>query len=143
MDIFPTLKKQHRELEELFRTVSSAHGIDRKARVFEELSDTLVAHVGLEERLLRAALARSPRSSGLLEAWEARLRVERLITMLAPMDVSSPMIEGELARLQDLVQERVSREESHLFPVVARYLTAPSGLSAGTDPEPKSLGADA
>jgi hypothetical protein len=125
MDIFTTLRIQHRELENLFRAVAAATKADWKASAFEDLSDTLVAHVGLEERLLRAGVARAPRSAGLLEPWEARLRVERLITVLAAMNVSSPTFDVELARLRELVEERVAREEGHLFPTLARYLTPP------------------
>lgn len=133
MDIFTTLRIQHREIEDLFRTVGTASSVDHRARVFEELSDKLIAHVGIEERLLRAGVARAPRGAGLLEPWEARLRVERLITTLAAMDVSSPTFDGELARLQDLVEDRVAREETHLFPTLARYLNethAPAAQAA-------------
>jgi hypothetical protein len=129
MEIFTTLRIQHRELEALFRAVATTTSADRRARVFETLSDTLIAHVGLEERLLRAAVARAPRSAGLLEQWEARLRVERLITTLAAMDVSSATFDGELARLQELVEERVAGEEAHLFPTLSRYLTTESRAS--------------
>jgi hypothetical protein len=134
MDIFTTLRIQHRQLENLFRSVEGSHRAAHKARAFDELADTLIAHVGLEERLLRTAVARAPRSSGLLEAWEARLRVERLITMLGAMDVAAPTFDGELARLRDLVEDRVTHEEAHLFPTLARYLTPPAERSQAHTP---------
>jgi hypothetical protein len=122
MNFIDTLKTQHEELEELFHEMGVARGAEVRARIFEELSDTLVAHIGLEERLLRAAVARAPRSSGLLEAWDARLRVERVITLLAAMDVSSETFGAQLERLQDLVEDRVEHEELYVFPRLERYL---------------------
>jgi hypothetical protein len=132
MDIIATLKGQHCQLEDLFHDMSVAKGADRRSRIFEELCDTLVAHIGLEERLLRVAVGRAPRESGLLEAWEARLRVERVITMLAAMDVSSPGFDAELARIQDLFEDRVEHEELHLFPKLERYLSTRSGRSSSS-----------
>jgi hypothetical protein len=130
MDIIATLKAQHCHLEDLFHDMSVAKGPERRARIFEELADTLVAHVGLEERILRTVVGRAPRESGLLEAWETRLRVERIITMLSGMDVTTPSFDAELARLQNFFEERVEHEELHLFPKLDRYWPSRSGRSS-------------
>jgi hypothetical protein len=122
MNFIDTLKAQHDELEELFHDMGVARGAELRARIFDELSDTLVAHIGLEERLLRVAVARAPRSSGLLEVWDARLRVERVMTLLAAMDVQSETFQAQLERLQDLIEERVEHEELYVFPRLERYL---------------------
>lgn len=124
MNVIDTLKAQHDELEELFHDLGVARGAELKARIFDELSDTLVAHIGLEERLLRLAVARAPRSSGLLEIWDARLRVERVMTLLAAMDVQSEAFPAQLERLQDLIEERVEHEEVYVFPRLERYLVS-------------------
>jgi hypothetical protein len=136
MNVIDTLKAQHDELEELFHDMSVARGAEVRARIFDELSDTLVAHIGLEERLLRVAVARAPRSSGLLEVWNARLRVERVMTLLAAMDVQSETFQSQLERLQDLVEERVEHEEVYVFPRLERYLV-PTNRTPAARPVPE------
>lgn len=124
MNVIQTLLAQHNQLEDLFYDLGVARGAEQRARIFEELSDALVAHIGLEERLLRHAVATAPRESGLLEAWERRLRVERVITMLASMDIAHPTFAAQLERLQDLVEDRVEHEEVYVFPRLEKYLNA-------------------
>jgi hypothetical protein len=124
MTVIETLKAQHDELEDLFHDLGVAHGTELRARLFEELSDALVAHVGLEERVLRHAVAKAPRQSGLLEAWERRLRIERVITLLAAMDVADETFPAKLERLQDLVEDRVEHEEVYVFPRLEKFLNA-------------------
>lgn len=138
MNVIDTLKAQHDELEELFHDMGVARGTELRARIFDELSDTLVAHIGLEERLLRVAVARAPRSSGLLEVWDARLRVERVMTMLAAMDVQSEAFPAQLERLQDLVEDRVEHEEVYVFPRLERYLVTTKRPPATRPAQPQA-----
>jgi iron-sulfur cluster repair protein YtfE (RIC family) len=144
MNFIKTLEAQHDQLEELFHDLTVAHGSDLRARIFEELSDALVAHVGLEERLLHHAMLSAPRESGLLDVWETRLRVERLITILAAMDVSHPTFAADLERLQNMIEERNEHEETIVFPRMEKALAAraarrPVSPAAARSADPRRL----
>lgn len=124
MNHLETLMKQHGDLEELFHEIALAKDVPTRAAIFDELTTALVAHTALEEQLLRREVVRAPRESGLWEAWEGRLRVERVIVALAAIDPADATFAARIATLQDLFEDRIEYEETRLFP----ELSGPRGV---------------
>jgi|SRR5882672_1796108 len=133
MDQIAALETQHSDLEDLFHEITLAKDLPTKAGILEELASKLIAHVALEDRLLRRAVATAPRESGLLEAWEGRLRVERIIMALAAIDPGDETFGAKIADLQDVFEDRIEYEETQIFPKLRRFAPrrAPRGLPSG------------
>lgn len=120
MNNFDQLQTQHGELEDLFHEISLAKDVPTRAAILEELASALISHTALEERLLRREVALAPRQSGVWEAWEGRLRVERVIVALAAIDPADATFAAKVASLQDLFEDRIEYEETILFPKLQR-----------------------
>jgi hypothetical protein len=118
------LKAQHSHLEDVFHEISLARDVQTRAEILEELAKDLIAHVKLEERLLRRALFSAPREAGLWEDWEGRLRLERVIVALGAIDPSEASFSARIASLQDLFEDRIEHEETKLFPKLERFVTS-------------------
>src|SRR4051794_30389604 len=97
MDMIEKLEAHHGAFEDLFHDLGVAREPERRAAIFDELASLLVSHVAVEERLLRHWLGSAPREVGLLASWESRLRVERIITVLAAMDPADASFGTQLA----------------------------------------------
>jgi Hemerythrin HHE cation binding domain len=121
MDQIELLKTQHGDLDDLFHEITLARDVPAKAEILADLGRLLVAHVALEERLIHRAAATAPREAGLWDAWEARLRVERIVIALAAIDPADVTFAAKVASLQDLLEERIEYEETQLFPKLERY----------------------
>ena len=121
MDQIEALKAQHGDLDDLFHEIALAKDDPTKAEILAELGRALIAHVALEERLIHRAAAKAPREAGLWDAWEARLRVERIVIALAAIDPADATFIAKVASLQDLLEERIEYEETQLFPKLEKY----------------------
>jgi hypothetical protein len=121
MDQIELLKSQHGDLDDLFHEIALAKDVPTKAEILAELGRALVSHVALEERLIHRAAATAPREAGLWDAWEARLRVERIVIALAAIDPEHETFGAKVASLQDLLEDRIEYEETQLFPKLEKY----------------------
>ena len=121
MDQIEALKAQHGQLEDLFHEITLAQDVPTRTEILQELARVFVAHVALEERLLRRAAATAPREEGLWQAWEARLRIERIVIALDAIDPGAATCATKVASLQDLFEDRLEYEETQLFPKLQRF----------------------
>jgi hypothetical protein len=115
MNQIDSLKEQHAHLEDLFHEISLAKDVPTRTEILEDLARHLIAHLSLEDRLLRRAAATAPREAGLWEDWERRLPVERVVMMLAAIDPSDSTFGAKVASLQDVFEDRIEYEETRLF----------------------------
>ena len=122
MNPIETLKAQHSHLEDLFHELSLSKEVATTAEILGELAHELIAHLALEERLLRRALFSAPREAGLWDDWERRLRVERVTLALGEIDPSAPSCAAKVASLQELFEDRIEHEETRLFPKLQRFV---------------------
>lgn len=120
MTNFDKLQTQHGELEDLFHEISLAKDVQTRTSILEELASALISHTALEERLLRREVALAPREAGVWEAWEGRLRVERVIVALSAVDPAAESFAAKIGALQDLFEDRIEYEETVLFPKLQR-----------------------
>jgi hemerythrin superfamily protein len=122
MDAIKMLKKQHREVEALFKELQKAKSAGPRRKVFEKLADALAVHATIEERHFYPAAKKKQTQDMVLEAAEEHLEVKRVIADLLDLDASDPIFMAKVTVLKEDVQHHVKEEEDELFPKVQKLL---------------------
>jgi hemerythrin superfamily protein len=122
MDAIKMLKKQHREVEALFKQLEKAKSAGPRRRIFEELADALAVHATIEERHFYPAAKKKQTEDMVLEAAEEHLEVKRVIADLLDLEANDPVFMAKVTVLKEDVQHHVEEEEEQLFPKVEKLL---------------------
>ncbi|HXJ18652.1 MAG TPA: hemerythrin domain-containing protein [Polyangia bacterium] len=122
MDAIKMLKKQHREVERLFKEIEKARSAGPRRKVFEELADALAVHATIEERHFYRAAKKKQTQGMLLEAAEEHLEIKRVLADLLDLEADDPVFMAKVTVLKEDVQHHVEEEEETLFPKVERLL---------------------
>jgi hemerythrin superfamily protein len=111
------LKQQHREVDELFQRIKSTTG-DERISLLGKVAEALTIHAALEEQFFYP-FARQQGVDGLIdESFQDHAEVKQLISEILQVKQTDPRLEGLCLRLERMVTEHVSQEESALFPKV-------------------------
>jgi hemerythrin superfamily protein len=111
------LKRQHREVEELFAQAEKAGG-EEKRELANAIADKLAVHVAIEEKYFYPA-TRTTRTEQLLrEAVEEHLSAKRLLADLIEADPENPQFDAKVKVLKAQIKHHVDEEEGQLFPKV-------------------------
>jgi hemerythrin superfamily protein len=122
MDAIKMLKKQHREVEAMFKEIEKAKSAGPRRKVFEKLADALAVHATIEERHFYPAAKKKQTEDMVLEAVEEHLEVKRLIADLLDLEPNDPVFMAKISVLKEDVQHHVEEEEGELFPKVQKLL---------------------
>lgn len=109
------LVRQHRSLSRLLGEYSGADGA-AKRRVFDTLSDTLVAHGEIEEKIFYPALMAGAGAEELRAAGADHIAIRQALGDLSRLELGHPRFEQGMRELRDLVERHVEEEEGQLFP---------------------------
>jgi hemerythrin superfamily protein len=123
MDALSLLKKQHREVEELFQKAKSAEGPE-KLQYFLQLADDLATHATIEEKVFYPGVLSGKTEDELLEAVQEHLQMKRILADMLDMEVSDERFDAKLKVLEDEVSHHVEEEEGQLFKDVAKEIDA-------------------
>lgn len=128
-DVITLLKRQHAHIRDLFDSVESATGQERRQR-FEELRRFLAVHETAEEMVVHP---RARLGEGGNDVVDARLAEEHsakeVLSRLDTMELSDPDFTPTLAQLRSEVLEHADSEEQEEFPL----------LEADTDERTRAL----
>ena len=122
MNAIKFLKKQHREVEALFKQLEKAKSARPRRKAFEQIADTLAVHATIEEKHFYPSVNRRTTEEILLEAVEEHLGVKRVIADLLDLEANDPTFEAKAKVLKDLVEHHVEEEEETLFPKVSKLI---------------------
>jgi len=122
MDAIKMLKKQHREVEALFKELEKAKSANPRRKLFEKVADALAVHATIEERHFYPAVKKKQTEDMLLEAVEEHLEVKRVIADLLDLEPSDPVFMAKVSVLKEDVMHHVEEEEGELFPKVQKLL---------------------
>jgi len=122
MNAISLLIQQHRQMEEMFESAMKAAGKQR-AKLCGDVSDALMSHVSIEEKLFYPAVRAKRTEDALLESLEEHLSLKRLVTDLLDLDASDPRYESKLHVLKEQAEHHHEEEEEKLFPQVKKLLT--------------------
>lgn len=120
MDAIALLKKQHREVAELFKHFEKARSARQRQQTFEKIADALAIHATIEERHFYPSVKRKGTEDVLLESVEEHLQIKRVIADLLKLDPGEDAFVAKVKVLQDDVEHHVEEEEEELFPKVQK-----------------------
>ena len=120
MNAVDMLKKQHREVEELFAKLERADRDERKQKLFTQIADKLTVHASIEEEAFYPAVRAKRTEDILLESLEEHLGIKRVLADLIDLDASDETFEAKTKVLQEQVEHHVGEEEDDLFPKVKK-----------------------
>jgi hemerythrin superfamily protein len=123
MDAIELLKRQHREVEEMFERFEKASDDETLMELFTRLADNLAAHATIEEKLFYPSVYVGPTAEKLQHAVEEHLSAKRVMADLLDMDPSDAQFKAKVKVLQELVEHHVKEEEKELFIGVKKLMT--------------------
>jgi len=118
MDPVKLLKKQHREVEALFKRVGRAEGASERRRLMDEIGAKLTLHTKIEEEIFYPVLREVPSKKAeemVLEAYEEHHVVKLVLAELPKVDPEDERFEAKMTVLEELVEHHVEEEEDEMF----------------------------
>ncbi|MBI3182516.1 MAG: hemerythrin domain-containing protein [Myxococcales bacterium] len=123
MDAIELLRKQHREVRDLFDEYQEAEDPSEKQDLFVQIADEISAHAAIEERLFYPAVYVGEMTELLEEAVEEHLGLKRSIADLLDLDAADRQFDAKMRRLAEQLERHVETEEQELFPKVRRQFS--------------------
>jgi len=120
------LKKQHRQVEKLFKQAEKAQSRQRR-QLMEQIVEQLKLHTKIEEEIFYPAvreLGTSKAEEMIDEAFEEHHVVDLVLAELPKVDPEDERFEAKMTVLSELVQHHVEEEEGELFPMAEKKLGA-------------------
>lgn len=124
MNAIEMLKKQHRQVEKLFKELEGAKSAESRRKTFELIADALAVHATIEERHFYPAVKEEQTEDILLESVEEHLEIKRVIADMLAMDAGDENFEAKAKVLQEDIEHHVEEEETVLFPTVEKLFDA-------------------
>lgn len=119
MEALNFLKKQHREVEALFKKALAAEEPTERLNLFKQIDRDLRLHSVIEEEIfypeVKRRVEKSEERLEVAEAYEEHGLVKITIESLEKLDPGSEQYKAKLVVLGDLVQHHVDEEESTMF----------------------------
>jgi hemerythrin superfamily protein len=123
MNAITMLKRQHREVAELFKHLHKARNAKERRQIFEMIADDLAVHAAIEEQHFYPSVKKRATEEILRTSVEEHLQVKRLIADLLALDASDDTYLAKVRVLEDDVDRHVEEEEDELFPAVRKLLS--------------------
>jgi hemerythrin superfamily protein len=124
MNAITMLRRQHREVAELFKHFHKARTAKQRREIFEMIADALTIHASIEEKHFYPSVKKKATEDLLLESVEEHLQVKRVIADLLKVDANNPAFSAKVKVLQDDVEHHVEEEEEELFPKVRKLFSS-------------------
>jgi len=118
MDPTKLLKKQHREVEALFKRIGKTEEASERRRLMDEISAKLTMHTKLEEEIFYPAVREVPTKKAeemVLEAYEEHHVVKLVLAELPRVDPEDERFEAKMTVLKEMVEHHVAEEEDEMF----------------------------
>jgi hemerythrin superfamily protein len=114
MDPIDLLRKQHRQLEALFRDFEDSEEADVKQDVLLLIADRLAVHTTIEERFFYPLLGATGRHDEVEEAIAEHAEVKKLV-LDCMQSLESPGFAGKVAALKGALLHHIREEENGFF----------------------------
>ena len=118
MDPTQLLKKQHREVEALFRKVERTESPDDCRRLLGEIQEKLELHMRIEEDIFYPAvkgLETKKAEEMIHEAYEEHGVVKLVLSRLPEADPEDERFHAKMTVLSELIEHHVEEEEKEMF----------------------------
>jgi hemerythrin superfamily protein len=123
------LKKQHREVEALFKQVEGTDDTRSRRRLMGEIEEKLKLHTSIEEEIFYPAVkeleAKVKKAKEMvMEAFEEHHVVDLVLAELPKVDPAADTFEAKMTVLKELVEHHVEEEEEEMFPMAEKRFGA-------------------
>lgn len=119
------LKKQHREVEELFGQVKKARPA-RRRKLLDTIATKLREHMLIEEQVfypaVEAEVTTKKMQEMVPEAYEEHHVVQLVLHELPQLDPGDERFEAKMTVLKELIEHHVEEEEQEMFPAAEKRL---------------------
>jgi hemerythrin superfamily protein len=118
MDPTQLLKRQHRQVESLFKKLLKTEDADERQTLVEEIRRNLALHMRLEEEVFYPAVRQVETKKAeetVLEAYEEHHVTKLAMEELPRVDPSDERFHAKVTVLQELVKHHVEEEEKEMF----------------------------
>jgi hypothetical protein len=117
------LKKQHREVEGLFKKVEKAGGAQARRQLLDQIRVNLEAHTTIEEELFYPAIAdlgTKKAEEMVNEAFEEHHVVKLVLNELPNVDPEDERFDAKMTVLSELIEHHVEEEEKEMFKLAGK-----------------------
>ncbi len=118
MDPLQLLKKQHREVEGLFKKALKAEGASERKHLMQQIANDLELHTRIEEDIFYPAIREIEAKKAeemVLEAYEEHHVVKLVLKELPGVDPADERFHAKMTVLKELVKHHVEEEEKEMF----------------------------
>jgi hemerythrin superfamily protein len=121
------LKKQHRQVEKLFKEVEKTEDPKQRRKLMDQIAADLKMHTQIEEELFYPAVREvgTAKAEEMIdEAFEEHHVVDLVLAELPQVDPEDERFEAKMTVLSELVKHHVEEEEEEMFPMAEKKLGA-------------------
>ncbi|NEX94564.1 hemerythrin domain-containing protein [Caulobacter sp. 17J65-9] len=119
-DALELLKRDHREVEQLFRKFDQTRDENERSALAERVCLMLKVHTQIEEELFYPALRGKLEDEMLNEALVEHKAAKQLISEIEGSEAGDAFLEARVKVLQEQIQHHVREEEQEMFPEVRK-----------------------
>ena len=119
------LKKQHRQVEKLFKQVEKTEDPRQRRKLLDQIAADLKMHTQIEEEIFYPAVREVGTSKAeemVDEAFEEHHVVDLVLAELPQVDPEDERFEAKMTVLSELVKHHVEEEEDEMFPLAEKKL---------------------
>jgi hemerythrin superfamily protein len=121
------LKKQHRQVEKLFKEVEKTEDPKQRRKLMEQIAADLKMHTQIEEEIFYPAVREvgTAKAEAMVdEAFEEHHVVDLVLAELPKVDPEDERFHAKMTVLSELVEHHVEEEEEEMFPMAEKKLGA-------------------
>lgn len=119
------LKRQHRQVEKLFKQCEKSEDPRQRRQLMEQIASELKLHTKIEEEVFYPAvreLGTSKAEEMIDEAFEEHHVVDLVLAELPKVDPEDDRFQAKMTVLSELVEHHVEEEEEEMFPMAEKKL---------------------
>lgn len=121
------LKKQHRQVEKLFKEVEKTEDPKQRRKLMDQIAADLKMHTQIEEEIFYPAVREvgTAKAEEMIdEAFEEHHVVDLVLAELPQVDPEDERFAAKMTVLSELVKHHVEEEEEEMFPMAEKKLGA-------------------
>lgn len=125
MDILDLIRKDHRQVETLFKEIENTNNNQELYDRFNELYKEINLHAKVEEQTFYPAIRESGDHNQLVSgAQKEHDKAKELLEEIASLSPASIEFEQKIRQLKEAIQHHVQEEEKEVFPLVSECMNA-------------------
>jgi hemerythrin superfamily protein len=132
VDAIQLIRREHRTIEQLFKTFERTDDVEQRRRVSREIIRELSLHAGIEEQLLYPALRKAGFGGEVLDALEEHHAAKVALAEIDAMAASGERFVPKMKVLVANVRTHIEEEERELLPALERALDPEARQELGT-----------